>query len=518
MRSKKKILLCAAVALCMVLALAACGTSGGPSGGTSGQPAQASAPAQAPAASDSAAEAPAHSHAWRYYNCADLGLALMLPDDVDVNDIDPSDRNTCFLAESDEVFVDISRWDQVSDPSIEALAALAAESTMEDSEIVEQNGLKMAKVAWDDGDICYFVLAPDGDAYYVFIIGYADVDSELDPGAVAEDIRVISESICGTDKIPQGEDAVQIAPRQRPDIDYTVLVNKLNPLPETWEDDVDLVFMQNSVEDLVDVERTAYKAYLQLKADLAAEGVYIDLDSAYRSIEAQQEIADRFTEKYGEDYVAKYVAVPGYSEHHTGLALDLYLNVDGEDVYYNEDLVKYPEIWARVHEKLADHGFILRYIEGKEHITGYSYEPWHIRYVGVDNAKKIAASGMTLEGWLGAAKETDVALDYGSSTIYTEADMDDAIVQIKCKFGGWAGIELLNVRYAGDDCVSLQNLDWINALDEDAGYTKVIEFYTDFYTGDDVEGAWEPGSKYTNYEWWLGRTADSGWEIVSWGY
>ena len=78
--------------------------------------------------------------------------------------------------------------------------------------------------------------------------------------------------------------------------------------------------------------------------------------------------------------------------YHTGLALDLYLNIDGKDVYLNEDMVKYPEKWAKIHSKLPDYGFILRYPKGKEEITGYSYEPWHIRYVcGIPAAKAIAS-------------------------------------------------------------------------------------------------------------------------------
>ncbi len=166
----------------------------------------------------------------------------------------------------------------------------------------------------------------------------------------------------------------------------------------------------NSLGDDIEVERAAYDAYLELKDDLAKDGVFIDLDSARRSIAAQQDIVVRFTEKYGEDYVKRYVAVPGYSEHHTGLALDLYLNIDGEDVYLNEDMVQHPEIWAKIHAKLADHGFILRYLEGKEDITGYSYEPWHIRYVGdVSVAKEIMEKGITLEEYLGKLPTTDVA-------------------------------------------------------------------------------------------------------------
>lgn len=182
------------------------------------------------------------------------------------------------------------------------------------------------------------------------------------------------------------------------ELDYLVLVNKKNSLPVAWEAEVDLVHTMNSQGDDVVVERKAYEAYLKLKTDLASEEVYVDLDSAYRSVAAQEEVVEDFTERYGEDYVKQYVAVPCYSEHHTGLALDLYLNIDGQDVYLNEDMVKYPEIWAKIHEKLPEYGFILRYLEGKEDITGYSYEPWHIRYVDdVKIAKQITEKGLTLE-------------------------------------------------------------------------------------------------------------------------
>ncbi|MBQ7169466.1 MAG: M15 family metallopeptidase [Synergistaceae bacterium] len=114
----------------------------------------------------------------------------------------------------------------------------------------------------------------------------------------------------------------------------------------------------------------------------------------------------RFTEKYGADYARRTVATPGYSEHHTGLALDLYFRLDSRDVYLNEDMVKHPEIWQKIHAKLAEYGFILRYPEGKESITGYSYEPWHIRYIdSPDIARKITADGLTLEEYLGEAGE-----------------------------------------------------------------------------------------------------------------
>ena len=192
-------------------------------------------------------------------------------------------------------------------------------------------------------------------------------------------------------------------------IDYLVLVNKENKLSDDWEEKLETTVFYNTLGEDVEVEKEAYKAYLKLKADLEKDGIYVDLDSARRSVSAQQDIWDMFMEEYGETYTKTYVAVPGYSEHHTGLALDLYLIIDGVDVYMNEDMVEYPEIWAAIHEKLADYGFILRYLEGKESITGYGYEPWHIRYVqSADTAKEIMSKGITLEEYLGKLPTTDV--------------------------------------------------------------------------------------------------------------
>lgn len=188
-------------------------------------------------------------------------------------------------------------------------------------------------------------------------------------------------------------------------IDYMVIVNQNNPLPDGWEEALDLKMTTNSVGDDVYAERKAYGSYLALKeaVEKDLEGyekgeVRLQLDSAFRSIAAQQKIVDDFTEKYGEDYVKRYVAVPGFSEHHTGLALDLYFTIDGKDIYENEDLVQYPDIWEVIHKRLPEFGFILRYTEAGEAVTGYAYEPWHIRYLdSPEIAKEITDRGITLE-------------------------------------------------------------------------------------------------------------------------
>ena len=308
-------------------------------------------------------------------------------------------------------------------------------------------------------------------------------------------------------------------------IDYMVLVNKLNPLPDGWEDALVTETTVNSVGDDVEVEAKAYEQYLLLKDDLEKnDDIYLELDSARRTIAAQQKIMDDFTEKYGADYAAKTVATPGYSEHHTGLALDLYFRIKGDDgeftdVYENEDMIQYPEIWAKIHEKLADYGFILRYLDGREHITGYGYEPWHIRYIDdPETAKKIMDEDITFEEYLGDYRAPEVEIDYGKSELYTQEDLEEAVVQIKCDFASWKGCELHSLTYAGDEASTQENLDWLNSLNEGADYTQAVEFLGSFHTPADDAGAWEPDKEYEDYQWWLARSEDSGWEIVSTGY
>ena len=302
-------------------------------------------------------------------------------------------------------------------------------------------------------------------------------------------------------------------------IDYMALVNKTHKLPDDWEDNLKTVKMTNSIKDEVEVEKKAYDAYLKLKADLEKEDIYVDLDSARRSVKEQQRIMDEFTEEYGADYAAKTVAKPGYSEHHTGLALDLYLIVDGKDVVENEDMIKYTDIWAKIHEKLADYGFILRYLEGSEHITGYGYEPWHIRYIdNVDTAKEITSKGITFEEYLGTASGAKVDIDYGKSKIYKEKDLKDAVIQIKCKFAFWNNCELKSIRYAGDEAVNDKNIKRLNKINPEGKYKEIAEFLMDFHSGDNTgDTTLESNHDYKDYQWWLAKDKDGGWEIVTFG-
>lgn len=296
--------------------------------------------------------------------------------------------------------------------------------------------------------------------------------------------------------------------------DYMVLVNKLNPLPESWESSIKTITFTNSLGEEVEVENNAYNAYLSLKEDLETVGVFVDVDSARRTIAEQQSIMDSFTEEYGADYALKTVATPGCSEHHTGLALDLYLNINNKDVYINEDMMNETEIWSTIHSKLAEHGFILRYPKNKEHITGYGYEPWHIRYIDdADTAKEIMSKGITLEEYLGAVDTYDVDIDLSGSELFTEEELDEAAIQIKCTFATFDRCELHSLRYTGDQSNSTEALEKVKAIDDSADYIETIEFVTAFNSPEDGFD-----KEITDYKWRLAREDGKGWQLIEYGY
>ena len=190
--------------------------------------------------------------------------------------------------------------------------------------------------------------------------------------------------------------------------DYLVLVNKTEKLPDDYESKVQLINVKNSFGKEFQIEKETYKHFMKLRDEMLKEGIQIELDSIYRSVARQQEIVEEFTEKYGADYVKKYVAVPGFSEHHTGLAVDICLVINGKIIDDNDEMIAQKEVFSKIHKNLADYGFILRYLPGKENITGYAYEPWHFRYVGEKVAKEISAKNLTLEEYLAQNRNVKV--------------------------------------------------------------------------------------------------------------
>lgn len=182
---------------------------------------------------------------------------------------------------------------------------------------------------------------------------------------------------------------------------YMVLVNKESKLPENWEETIELVDVYTGLDQTYQVEKKTAEAYEKLREDLEKDHIIIELDSTYRTVKTQQEIWDEFEKEKGIEYAKKYVAVPGTSEHHTGLAIDVKIVKDGKIIDDNDDMTAEKEIFSKIHAKLAKYGFILRYPVGKENITGYGSEVWHFRYIDNEEiAKEIMDKGLTLEEYL----------------------------------------------------------------------------------------------------------------------
>lgn len=129
-----------------------------------------------------------------------------------------------------------------------------------------------------------------------------------------------------------------------------------------------------------------------LRQGAAADGINIYLSSGFRSYDYQSQLYNGYVGYYGQDTADTFSARPGHSEHQTGLAIDCNI--------INDSFIGTPEaVWLAEHCYV--YGFIIRYPQGKEDITGYKYEPWHIRYVGTEVAEHLYNSGLTLEEYLG---------------------------------------------------------------------------------------------------------------------
>lgn len=141
-------------------------------------------------------------------------------------------------------------------------------------------------------------------------------------------------------------------------------------------------------------------AFDQMAAAAEKDGLTIWIGSGFRSYDTQKAIHDNYISIYGEEYTKSMSAEPGHSEHQTGLAMD----IAGAGGYYLEQEFENTAEFAWLSEHAAEYGFILRYQKDKSWATGYIYEPWHYRYVGVELAQLLWASGVTVEEYVGLAK------------------------------------------------------------------------------------------------------------------
>lgn len=188
-------------------------------------------------------------------------------------------------------------------------------------------------------------------------------------------------------------------------MDYSILVNKENPIDETYKVDK-LVTVGKAYsgdndcytdKDIMLEEETALALKEMLDdANKVDPNITVIPDSGYRSYQYQVDVLNYYIEKEGEEKARQRVAMPGTSEHHTGLAIDVAIFDNGkylDDVTGNEGPIEF------LHKNCYKYGFILRFPKGKEDITGYSSEPWHFRYVGKELAEEIALNDLTLEEW-----------------------------------------------------------------------------------------------------------------------
>lgn len=188
-------------------------------------------------------------------------------------------------------------------------------------------------------------------------------------------------------------------------MNYLILVNKNNRIPTNWKNKIQLVKTKSLDGRIIEVEKDALDNFNKLKKEANEIGIEIGINDGYRSEEEQEEIQSRLKETKGIEYVQQYVAEAGYSEHHTALAIDVGLRQNGQLIQENEEGNVKKEIYERLHPLLAKYGFILRYPKGKEEITGYRYEPWHIRYIkDKEKASEIMANNLSLEEYLESKK------------------------------------------------------------------------------------------------------------------
>lgn len=172
----------------------------------------------------------------------------------------------------------------------------------------------------------------------------------------------------------------------------TMLVNKYNALSKDYEvEDLKTISKTYSYGDNKKLNKEAYDAFISLADDAKKEGYTILIVSSYRTYQDQEDVWKDYKASFGTKKADAYAARAGSSEHETGLAIDVADYNDKNDKFEATESFKWMQTNAH------KYGYILRYPKGKENITGYSYEAWHYRYVGIDTATKVYNEGITYD-------------------------------------------------------------------------------------------------------------------------
>ena len=179
--------------------------------------------------------------------------------------------------------------------------------------------------------------------------------------------------------------------------DIDILVNKYSELPSDYTPS-DLVTVSNSGEHNAQMRAPAAQAFEQMVAAASQQGFILNACSAFRSYDYQSGLYYNGVNGYGVEYADRYWTRPGFSEHQTGLAVDIRMDNDTSDL----DAVRYNSHYPWLLKHMHEYGFILRYPDDKEDKTKIAPESWHLRYVGVDLATYLYENNLSLDEYYGA--------------------------------------------------------------------------------------------------------------------
>ena len=181
-----------------------------------------------------------------------------------------------------------------------------------------------------------------------------------------------------------------------------ILVNKFYSLDDSYNSD-DMVKVSNtySYGNNQMLTKDTFDAFLNMWNDAKKEDLTLIINSSYRSYNEQEEVYDEYKSTRGEEEADKIAARPGFSEHQTGMAIDIQTYGSRASTFEDFDEFK----WLQ--DNAYKYGFILRYPKDKEYLTGYEYESWHYRYVGVEAATYIKENNITFDEYYAFFIEKD---------------------------------------------------------------------------------------------------------------
>lgn len=245
-------------------------------------------------------------------------------------------------------------------------------------------------------------LAEQYPGWNLILPGAGSSSSQSEPPAdSAVSSEPVSVSVPEPESSSEPEPPEESEPKPSADDWELLLANPSNPLPEGYVPELE------TVTDNYRVDARIADSVKRMFAQAKEDGISLVICSAYRSVEYQQTLFDNKSKELMDSgkpedeavaVAATIIAVPGTSEHHTGLAMDI---VTPSYTELDDGFAETPA-FAWLSENAANYGFVMRYPKDKQNITKIIYEPWHYRYVGVENAVRMKAADMCLEEYVNA--------------------------------------------------------------------------------------------------------------------